>query len=76
MGLTEGNIMDQVFITIEWWAEVSNVVLGFTTVPANEACVPEDFIFLLFFTPQISEGIDDDSENQVENDNDNDEEEQ
>ena len=76
MGLTEGNIMDQVFITIEWWAEVSNVVLGFTTVPANEASVPEDFILLLFLTSQIGKCVNDDSENQVENDNDNDKEEQ
>ena len=53
-----------------------NIEVLLIVVPANEAGVSKNFIFFLFLTPKIGEGVNDDSENQVKNDNDNDEEEQ
>lgn len=42
---------------------------------ANETSILQNQLFLLFLTPQVSERIDNDTENQIQNDNDDDEEE-
>ena len=64
-------------ISNQYWADSHWHSLSYTIfIPANEASIPENFIFLLLFTPQISEGIDDNTKNEVQNYNDNNEEEQ
>lgn len=42
-------------------------------ITANKAGVLENLLFLLFFRTQISKGVNDDTENEVEDDNDDDE---
>ena len=46
-----------------------------TQLTADEARVLDDLFLLLLLRPQIREGVDDDTKNQVENDDDDDEEE-
>lgn len=47
-----------------------------SSLTADEAGRLQDFFFLLFFAPQIGEGVDDDAEDEVEDDDDDHEEEQ
>lgn len=46
------------------------------SLTADEASRLQDFFFLLFFTPEVSEGVDDDTEDEVEDDDDDHKEEQ
>ena len=45
-------------------------------LPANETRVSENLVFFLLLTPQISEGVDDNTKNEVQYYNDDNEEEQ
>lgn len=47
-----------------------------SSLTADKAGRLQDFFFLLFFAPQIGEGVDDDAEDEVEDDDDDHEEEQ
>ena len=42
---------------------------------ASETRILQNFLFLLFLTPQIGKSVDDDTKNEIENDNDDHEEE-
>jgi len=46
------------------------------SLTADEASGLQDFFFLLFFTPQVSKGVDDYTKNEVEDNDDDHEEEQ
>ena len=43
---------------------------------ASETRILQNFLFLLFLTPQIGESVDDDTKNEIENDNDDHKEEE
>jgi hypothetical protein len=43
---------------------------------ASETRILQNFLFLLFLTPQIGKSVDDDTKNEIENDNDDHEEEE
>jgi hypothetical protein len=43
---------------------------------ASETHILQNFLFLLFLTPQIGKSVDDDTKNEIENDNDDHEEEE
>jgi hypothetical protein len=45
-------------------------------VTADKTRVLDDFLFLLFLWSEVSEGVDDDTKDEVEDDDDDDEEEQ
>lgn len=46
------------------------------SLTADEAGSLQDFFFLLFFTPQVSKGVDDNTKDEVEDNDDDHEEEQ
>ena len=52
------------------------VVKSFTFKSANEAGIFQCFFLLLLFRTEIREGVDDDTENEVQNDDDYNEEEE
>jgi len=46
-----------------------------TVQTADEARIPQNFIFVLFLATEVSEGVDDDAKDEVEYNDDDDEEE-
>lgn len=50
--------------------------MGFSFLTTNKASIFKNFIFLLLFTPEIRECVDDDTKDEVQNDDDDNEEEQ
>lgn len=68
-----------------WLVQICNTLCGFrwirideksAKVTADEARVLDDFLFLLFLWSEVSEGVDDDTKDEVEDNDDDDEEKQ
>lgn len=73
---TEGNFFLLFRIAVESLLKQTNKNKKRPWLTADEARRLQDFFLLLFLTPQVGEGVDDDTKDEVEDDDDDHEEEQ